>query len=92
MNKISVVLMVYNRNEYYREALDSLKEQSDRDFELIIVSNIPIDYDLSAFKGVQEGNECQLWIYNGNQGGVVSEIIHRIIHDDMNIFLSEDHT
>ena len=52
MNKISVVLMVYNRKEYYREALDSLKEQSDRDFELIIVSNIPIDYDLSAFKEV----------------------------------------
>ena len=37
-------------------------------------------------------NECQLWVYNGNQGGVVSEIIHRIIHDDLNIFLSEDHT
>ena len=52
MNKISIVLMVYNRKEYYREALDSLKEQSDRDFELIIVSNIPIDYDLSAFKEV----------------------------------------
>ena len=37
MNKISVVLMVYNRNEYYREALDSLKAQSDKDFELVIV-------------------------------------------------------
>lgn len=53
MNKISVVLMVYNRNEYYREALDSLKAQSDKDFELVIVTNIEIDYDLSAFKGVQ---------------------------------------
>ena len=53
MNKISVVLMVYyNRNEYYREALDSLKEQSDRDFDLVIVSNIHIDYDLSVFRDV----------------------------------------
>ena len=52
MNKISVVLMVYNRKEFYKEALDSLKEQSDRDFELVIVSNIEIDYDLSAFKEV----------------------------------------
>lgn len=52
MNKISVVLMVYNRNEYYREALDSLKAQSDKDFELVIVTNIEIDYDLSAFKEV----------------------------------------
>ena len=52
MNKISVVLMVYNRKEYYREALDSLKAQSDKDFELVIVTNIGIDYDLSAFKEV----------------------------------------
>ena len=53
MNKISVVLMVYNRKDYYKEALDSLKEQSDKDFDLVIVSNIKIEYDLSAFKGVQ---------------------------------------
>ena len=52
MNKISVVLMVYNRKEFYKEALDSLKEQSDRDFDLVIVSNIDIDYDLSVFKDV----------------------------------------
>lgn len=52
MNKISVVLMVYNRNEYYREALDSLKAQSDKDFDLVIVSNIEIEYDLSVFGDV----------------------------------------
>ena len=52
MNKISVVLMVYNRKDYYKEALDNLKEQSDKDFELIIVSNIPIEYDFSAFEEV----------------------------------------
>ena len=52
MNKISVVLMVYNRNEYYREALDSLKAQSDKDFDLVIVSNIEIEYNLSVFRDV----------------------------------------
>ena len=52
MNKISVVLMVYNRENYYKEALDSLKAQSDKDFGLVIVSNIDIDYDLSAFQEV----------------------------------------
>ena len=52
MNKISVVLMVYNRKEFYKEALNSLKEQSDRDFDLVIVSNIDIEYDLSAFRDV----------------------------------------
>ncbi|WMT51864.1 MAG: glycosyltransferase [Ferroplasma sp.] len=52
MNKISVVLMVYNRKEYYREALDSLKEQTDKDFDVVIVSNIEIEYDLSTFRNV----------------------------------------
>lgn len=44
--------MVYNRKDYYKEALDNLKEQSDKNFELIIVSNIPIEYDFSAFREV----------------------------------------
>ena len=37
---ISVVLLVNVRKEYYKEALASLKTQTDKDFELIIVSNI----------------------------------------------------
>ena len=49
---ISVVLLVNDRKEYYKEALASLKTQTDKDFELIIVSNIEIDYDLSEFKEV----------------------------------------
>ena len=44
--------MVYNRKEFYKEALDSLKEQTDKDFDLVIVSNIDIEYDLSVFKKV----------------------------------------
>ena len=52
MSNISVVLMVYNRKEFYKEALDSLKEQTDKDFDLVIVSNIDIEYDLSVFKKV----------------------------------------
>ena len=34
MNKISVVLMVYNRKDYYKEALDSLKEELEAEGEL----------------------------------------------------------
>ena len=49
---ISVVLLVNNRKEYYKEALASLKTQTDKDFELVIVSNIKIEYDLSEFKDV----------------------------------------
>ena len=49
---VSVVLLVNNRKEYYKEALASLKTQTDKDFELVIVSNIKIEYDLSEFKDV----------------------------------------
>ena len=52
MSNISVVLMVYNRKEFYKEALDSLKEQTDKDFDVVIVSNIEIEYDLSVFQDV----------------------------------------
>ena len=52
MNKISVVLMVYNRKDYYKEALDSLKAQTDMYFDLVIVSNIEIEYNLSVFRDV----------------------------------------
>ena len=52
MNKMSVVLMVYNRKDYYKEALDSLKAQTDMYFDLVIVSNIEIEYNLSVFRDV----------------------------------------
>ena len=52
MNKISVILLIYNRPDYYTEALDSLKAENS-DFELVIVANIQIDYDLSVFPDVK---------------------------------------
>ena len=66
MNKISVVLMVYNRKEYYREALDSLANQNGLDFELLIYSNIDIEYNLQKFRQVDtiypEKPEMAYWL------------------------------
>lgn len=63
---ITVVLTIYTRGEYYKDALDSLASQSDQDFELLIYSNIPVVYQLSKFKDVQlihpEKEEMPLWI------------------------------
>lgn len=63
---ITVVLSIYNRTEYYKEALESLANQTQQNFELLIYSNINIDYDISKFKDVKlmscESNERALWM------------------------------
>ncbi len=50
---ISIIMTLYNRQEYYKNALDSLANQTDHDFELLIYSNIPVEYDLGKFKDVK---------------------------------------
>ena len=63
---ITVVLTIYNREEYYKEALDSLANQTDHDFELLIYANIPVAYQLSKFKDAKliqfESNERAHWM------------------------------
>lgn len=49
---ITVIMTIYDRSQFYKEALDSLANQNDQNFELIIYSNIPVVYDLSKFKDV----------------------------------------
>ena len=50
---ITVIMTIYDRDQYYKDALDSLANQTKRDFELLIYSNIPVEYDLSKFKDVK---------------------------------------
>lgn len=66
---ITVMLTVYNRDEYYSQALDSLANQNDIDFELLIYTNIDIDYDLKKFRDIEivfpEKNEMAYWLSDG---------------------------
>ncbi len=43
-------MTIYNRPQFYKGALDSLSNQTDKNFELLIYSNIPVEYNLSKFK------------------------------------------
>lgn len=43
MPKISVVIITYNREKYLKEAIESVLEQSLRDFELIIIDDASTD-------------------------------------------------
>ena len=50
---VTILLTIYRRPYFYKEALNSLAKQTDQSFELIIYSNIPVEYDLSKFKDVK---------------------------------------
>ena len=50
---VTILLTIYRRPDFYKEALNSLAKQTDQSFELIIYSNIPVEYDLSKFKDVK---------------------------------------
>lgn len=79
-------MTVYNRPQYYTEALDSLVNQTEPDFELLVYSNINIDYDISKFLDIKiihpEVNEMALWL---------SDAILRAKSDKI-VFLDDDDT
>ncbi len=63
---ITVVLTIYNRTQFYKTALDSLANQNDLDFQLLIYTNIDIQYDLQKFKEVDtiypQKKEMAFWL------------------------------
>jgi len=51
--KLSVIILIYNRTNYYKEAITSIETQNYTDFnevEVVIVSNIKLDDDFSEYK------------------------------------------
>ena len=51
MVKVSVIVPVYNGEKYIREALDSVLNQSYKDFEVIVIDDGSTDNTLSIIKG-----------------------------------------
>ncbi len=64
--RFSVVIPLYNKAPYVKNALESVFAQTFRDFELIVVDDGSSDDSLNVVKGVLEG----------------SGIDHRLIHQD----------
>lgn len=83
---ITIILTVYNRIEFYRQALGSLANQNDLDFELLIYSNIDIEYNLQKFRQVDtiypEKPEMAYWL---------SDALKRAKYDKI-AFLDDDDT
>ena len=67
---ISVIIPVYNGQEYIKNITESFSRQSYRDFELIFVNDGSKDKSLSNLQYWQDHSEMQIIIVNQNNKGV----------------------
>lgn len=72
MNKpiVSAIMPTYNRKEYLREAIESILNQTFKDFELIIVDDGSTDGSLELIKNFQKKDSRIILIQNDNPGGI----------------------
>jgi glycosyltransferase involved in cell wall biosynthesis len=70
--KISVVMSVYNGQDYLDEAIESILNQTYKDFEFIIINDGSIDNSLEIIKKYQNLDERIVLISRENKGLVAS--------------------
>lgn len=56
--KISVIMPVYNAEKYIREAIESILQQTEEDFELIIIDDCGKDSSIDIAKGIKDNRIC----------------------------------
>ena len=62
MPKVSIVLPVYNVEQYLRETLDSLVNQTLKDIEIICVNDGSTDSSLSILKEYEKMDQIEISI------------------------------
>ncbi len=67
--KISIVIPAYNTEKYIQRCVDSILDQSFRDFELIIVNDGSTDRTSEIINGYTADN---IWYIKKQNGGVGS--------------------
>jgi len=67
--EISVVMPVYNGEKYLKEAIESILNQTYKDFELLIVYDESTDDTLSIIQGFQE-QDVRVDLINGDKEGI----------------------
>lgn len=72
MYKLSVVVLVYNTEEYLNECIDSLLSQKLDDIEIILVDDESTDSSLNICLAYQEKYDNIKVIQQKNQGGAVA--------------------
>ena len=89
MVKISVILPVFNGDEYIKKSIESVLNQSFNDFELIIVNDGSTDSTLNI---IESFTDSRIKLINQtNQGpGAARNIALKIAHGDYIMFLDAD--
>lgn len=67
--EISVVMPVYNGEKYLKEAIESILNQTYKDFELLIVYDESTDETFSIVQGFQEQDD-RVVLINGDKEGI----------------------
>lgn len=70
--KLSVVVLVYNTENYLRECLDSLINQTLKDIQIIIVNDESPDNSLEIIKEYQKNYSDIVLINQKNSGGAIA--------------------
>ena len=65
--KISVLMTVYNAQDIVLKAIDSILNQTIKDFEFIIVDNRSTDHTRDVIRGIQD-SRIRLYLNESNIG------------------------
>ena len=66
---VSVIVTTYNRKELLKETIDSILNQTFKNFELIVVDNFS-DYDFSAH--LESFNDDRIKTFQNQNNGVIA--------------------
>lgn len=78
ISKISVIISIYNGERYLREAIDSILNQSLKDFEFIIVNDASTDRTLDILKNYADKDK-RIILVNNNENLGLTESLNKAI-------------
>lgn len=94
MKNISVIIPVYNGSKYIIRCLDSLIEQTCKEFEVIIVNDGSTDDSLQLIQNYKEKHlgDLNICIYNQKNSGIAVSRNNGIAYSDKEyiVFLDQD--
>ena len=92
MVKISVIIPVYNKEEYLEECLESTLNQTLRDIEVICINDGSKDNSLEILKTYEE-KDARIKVFNQNNSGAANSRNNgiKIANGEFVFFLDADH-
>lgn len=72
MKKVSVIVPVYNTEQYLRRCLDALVNQTLEDIEIIVVNDGSTDYSIDILREYEESNPSKIKVLTKENGGQAS--------------------